>query len=62
MRPRVTVIAQTIRSIREREQKFTALVKFECKENPQLRWHEAKDSVRKNIKFGLMKRELSWIQ
>lgn len=62
MRPRLTLIDKTIRSIREREQKFTALVKYECKENPQLKWHEAKESVRKSIRFSLMKRELSWIQ
>ena len=60
MRPRLTIVDKTIRSIREREQKFTALVKFECKENPQLKWHEAKESVKRSIKFGLMKRE--WIQ
>jgi hypothetical protein len=62
MRPRITVITQTIRSIREREQKFTALVKYECKDNPQLTWHEAKQSVKNSIRFGLMRRELSWIQ
>lgn len=60
MRQRITLVGKTIRSIREREQKFTALVKFECKENPQLKWHEAKQSVRNSIRFGLMKRE--WIQ
>lgn len=62
MRPRITLIDKTIRSIREREQKFTALVKYECKENPQLKWHEAKESVRKSIRLSLMKRELSWIE
>jgi len=62
MRPRITLIDKTIRSIREREQKFTALVKYECKDNPQLKWHEAKQSVKNSIRFGLMRRELSWIQ
>jgi hypothetical protein len=56
MRPRITVINQTIRSIREREQKFTALVKYECKDNPKLTWQEAKQSVKNSIR-----RELSWI-
>jgi hypothetical protein len=62
MRPRITVITQTIRSIREREQKFGALVRFEIKDNPSLNWYEAKQSVKNSIKFGLMRRELSWIQ
>ena len=62
MRPRITLVNQTIRSIREREQKFTALVKYECKDNPQLTWNEAKHSVKNSIRFGLMRRELSWIQ
>jgi len=62
MRPRITLIDKAIRSIREREQKFTALVKYECKENPQLKWHEAKESVNKSIRLNLMRRELSWIQ
>lgn len=62
MRPRITIITQTIRSIREREQKFGALVRYEIRDNVSLSWGEAKSKVRDNIRFGLMKRELSWIQ
>lgn len=58
MRPRITVITQTIRSIREREQKFTALVKYECKENPQLTWQEAK----REVKYRIFNNTIRWIQ
>jgi len=58
MRPRITLVNQTIRSIREREQKFTALVKYECKENPQLKWHEAK----REVKYRIFNKTIGWIQ
>lgn len=58
MRPRITVITQTIRSIREREQKFTALVKYECKDNPQLTWKEAK----REVEYRIFSNTIKWIK
>jgi hypothetical protein len=58
MRPRITLVNQTIRSIREREQKFTALVKYECKDNPQLTWQEAK----REVKYRIFNKTIGWIQ
>jgi len=51
MRPRITLVSKTIREIREREQKFNALIKYELRDNPDLTWGQAKKIIKTRFEW-----------